>query len=105
MRVAVAVLVLLCVRPAAAATLPSLTVESDDGNVALALDAVQVEVLIRGHLARTTFELTYRNHRDEPLEGRFTFPLPPDAEVSELGLYFDGKLRYAEAVEAVHARK
>jgi hypothetical protein len=105
MRFAAAVLALLCLRPAAAATLPSLTIESDDGTVALAIEAIEVDILIRGHLARTTFELTFRNHRDEDLDGRFSFPLPPDAEVSELGLYFDGKLRYAEAVEAALARR
>ncbi|HEY0156263.1 MAG TPA: VIT domain-containing protein [Thermoanaerobaculia bacterium] len=102
---AAAVLTLLCLRPAAAATLPSLTIEGDDGNVALALESVEVDVLIRGHLARTTFELTFRNHRDGDLDGRFSFPLPRGAEVSELGLYFDGKLRYAEAVEAAQARR
>ncbi len=84
--------------------IPSLSVEGDDGMVALALDAVRVDVLIRGHLARTTFELTYRNDLEDDVDGSFTFPLPVDAEVSEVGLYFDGKLRNAVAVERVQAR-
>ena len=86
------------------AALPSLTIEGDDGTIALALDAVHVDVLIRGHLARTTFELTYRNDLDDDVDGSFTFPLPADAEVSEVGLYFDGKLRNAVAVERVQGR-
>ncbi|MDP9191897.1 MAG: hypothetical protein M3P06_09380 [Acidobacteriota bacterium] len=86
------------------AGIPSLTVEGDNGMVALALDSVRIDVLIRGHLARTTFELTYRNDLDFDVDGSFTFPLPADAEVSEVGLYFDGKLRNAEAVERVRAR-
>jgi len=99
--------VLLLGVPASAApraAIPSLSVEDDEGFVALALDAVRVDVLIRGHLARTTFELTYRNDLDYDVDGNFTFPLPVDAEVSEVGLYFDGKLRKAVAVERVKAR-
>ena len=69
------------------AAIPSLAIEGDDGMVALALDAVRVDVLIRGHLARTTFELTYRNDLEYDVDGSFTFPLPVDAEVmSEIRL-------------------
>lgn len=89
---------------AASAAIPTLVVEGDDGNVALHLSAVSIRVTVRGHLARTEYELTYRNSLDRVTGGDFTFPLPPDAEVSDLGLYFDGKLRRAVAVERVLAR-
>jgi hypothetical protein len=36
--------------------------------------------------------------------GYFRFPLPAGAEVTDLGLYFDGKLRHGGAVERVLAR-
>jgi hypothetical protein len=84
--------------------LPTLTVEADDGNVALELSAVSVRATVRGHLARTEYELTYRNSLDQDVGGRFNFPLPPDAEVSDLGLWFDGTLRHGVAVERVLAR-
>lgn len=87
------------------ANLPVLTAQSDDGSVALAIDAVRIEVLIRGHLARTTFDLTYRNDLSHDLDGEFVFPLPPDAEVSDLGLYFGKRLRHGVAVERVQARR
>jgi Ca-activated chloride channel homolog len=86
------------------AALPALRVQGDDGNVALALTALNVRVTVRGHLARTEFELTYRNEMDRDTEGEFEFPLPADAEVSDVGLYFDGVLRRAVAVERVLAR-
>lgn len=86
------------------AAVPSLTIEGDNGSVALALEALRVEVLIRGHLARTTFELTYRNALDHDVDGDFSFPLPPDAEVSDIALYFGRHLRHAVAVERVQAR-
>jgi Flp pilus assembly protein TadD len=84
--------------------LPTLTVQADDGNVALELSAVSVRATIRGHLARTEYELTYRNSLDQEVGGDFNFPLPPDAEVSDLGLWFDGTLRHGVAVERVLAR-
>ena len=89
---------------AAPRSVPTLNVEGDDGNVALELSALQIRVTIRGHLARTEYELTYRNSLDRDTGGEFYFPLPPNAEVSDLGLYFDGKLRHGVAVERVLAR-
>jgi len=86
------------------AHVPSLSVAGDDGTVALKLEALRVDVLIRGHLARTTYELTYRNPLDRNTDGNFAFPLPVDAEVSDLALYFGDHLRHAAAVERVQAR-
>jgi Flp pilus assembly protein TadD len=93
--------------PAIAASrtpMPSLEVNGDDGSVALALESLHVTVIIRGHLARTTFELTYRNALDHDVDGDFTFPLPAGAEVSDLALYFGEHLRHAVAVERVQAK-
>jgi len=87
------------------ASIPTLRVEGDDGSVALALTAMTVDVTVRGHLARTEFELTYRNELDRIVEGKFTFPLPADAEVSDVGLYFGDVLRRGVAVERVLARR
>lgn len=83
---------------------PTLIVQSDDGNTALALSAVEIRVTVRGHLARTEYELTYRSSLDRQVGGEFSFPLPPDAEVSDLGLWIEGKLRHGVAVERVLAR-
>jgi len=108
MRVAVLFVALWLTTVTSAASrvaLPSLTAEGDDGRVSLPIHALQVDVLIRGHLARTTYEVTFRNDLDRDLDGQFSFPLPPDAEVSDLGLYFNGRLRRAVAVERVQARR
>jgi len=89
---------------AAFAGAPTLVVEGDDGNMALELSAVSIQVTVRGHLARTAYELTYRSSLDRITGGNFTFPLPAEAEVSDLGLWFDGHLRHGVAVERVLAR-
>ncbi|HXA17626.1 MAG TPA: VIT domain-containing protein, partial [Thermoanaerobaculia bacterium] len=105
----IALLTVLFVMPALGApqraAVPRLTVpEGDDGTVALTLETLEIHVLLRGHLARTTYDLTYRNGSDRELDGDFAFPLPPDAEISDLGLYFGGHLRHAVALERVTAR-
>ena len=87
------------------AAVPRLIMPSDDGDDAVVLSAAAVRVTIRGHLARTEYELTFRNRLDRVVGGDFVFPLPPDAEVSGLGLYFDGRLRHAVAVERVQAKR
>jgi len=104
----IALLTVLLVIPAFGAqhaALPRLTVpEGDDGSVSLTLESLEIHVLLRGHLARTTYDLTYRNGSARELDGDFAFPLPPDAEISDLGLYFGGRLRHAVALERVMAR-
>lgn len=84
---------------------PALTVAGDDGNVALELTALTVRATVRGHLARTELELTWRNSLDRETGGEFTFPLPAGAEVSDVGLWFGEHLRHGVAVERVLARK
>jgi hypothetical protein len=83
---------------------PTLTVNDEQGRSALTLAGIAVHTIVRGHLARTIFELTYRNDLDRVVSGDFVFPLPADAEVSDLGLYFNGRLRHGVAVERVQAR-
>ena len=43
------------------AAVPRLIMPSDDGGDAVVLSAATVRVTIRGHLARTEYELTFRN--------------------------------------------
>ncbi|HSP14269.1 MAG TPA: VIT domain-containing protein [Thermoanaerobaculia bacterium] len=104
MRIGVLLVLAAVVAPLQAATVPSLTVSlGDKGSVPLRLERLEIHALIRGHLARTTFELTYRNDSDDALDGDFVFPLPADAEVSDIGLYFEGHLRHGVALERVMA--
>ncbi len=105
MRLAFSVLVALFSFVAAAKPLlPALTVDTGDGRHALQLVGVRIDTIIRGHLARTECELTYRNDLDTVVEGEFAFPLPAGAELTGLGLYFNNRLRHAVAVERERAR-
>lgn len=83
--------------------LPTLVTEEETGN-ALELVAIRIHTTIRGHLARTECELTYRNHLNRVVAGNFTYPLPADAELTGLALSFNGRWRHAVAVERERAR-
>ncbi|MHB0972051.1 MAG: VIT domain-containing protein [Thermoanaerobaculia bacterium] len=83
------------------AIVPRLTVDAGD---ALPLVALDVNIVVRGHLSRTTYTATFRNDDNFDVNGKFFLPLPDGASVTDLGLYFDGHLRHAVAVERERAR-
>ncbi|MFO0743349.1 MAG: AgmX/PglI C-terminal domain-containing protein, partial [Labilithrix sp.] len=65
--------------------------------VRLASHHVTAEV--RDGFARTTVEEEFENETSRTLEGRFVFPLPPDASVSRLALWVNDELVEGEVVE------
>jgi ferric-dicitrate binding protein FerR (iron transport regulator) len=70
----------------------------------LSLRQYHVDVHIEDGFARTTIDQTYFNHLYSRLEGTFYFPLPPDASISRLAMYVDGKLMEGGMAEREHAR-
>lgn len=70
----------------------------------LSLRKYHVDVHIEDGFARTTIDQTYFNHLTSRLEGTFYFPLPPDASISRLAMYVNGKLMEGGMAERDHAR-
>jgi len=103
-RITIALVVLLAGSSSFAAV-PRLSMPADKGGDAIVLAKLDVKVLVRGHLARTEYDLTFRSSLDHDAGGDFVFPIPPNGEVSDLGLYFNGRLRHAVAVDRVAAQK
>jgi hypothetical protein len=64
-----------------------------------------LDVHIEDGFARTTIDQTYFNHEIWRMEGTFYFPLPPDASLSRLAMYVDGKLMEGGMAEREHARQ
>ncbi|MEZ4300473.1 MAG: VIT and VWA domain-containing protein, partial [Polyangiaceae bacterium] len=65
--------------------------------VRLALHHVRAEV--HDGFARTVVEEEFENETSRTLEGRFVFPLPPDASISRLALWVGDDLVEGEIVE------
>ena len=70
----------------------------------LDLRKYHVDVHIEDGFARTTIDQTYFNHDTARLEGTFYFPLPPDAALSRLAMYVDGRLMEGGMAERDTAR-
>ena len=81
-----------------------ITVDPDGQEMQLSLRKYHVDVHIEDGFARTTIDQTYFNHTSQRLEGTFHFPLPPDASLSRLAMYVNGKLMEGGMAERDHAR-
>lgn len=86
------------------ARLPELRIQDAGDSKPLKLKDVNVHVVQRGHLARTEWILTYQNTKNQDLRGDFIFPLPDQASVSDVGLYFGDQLRHGVVVEREKGR-
>jgi ferric-dicitrate binding protein FerR (iron transport regulator)/tetratricopeptide (TPR) repeat protein len=71
----------------------------------LSLRRYHVDVYIEDGFSRTTIDQTYFNHEPRRLEGTFYFPLPPDASLSRLAMYVNGRLMEGGMAERQHARE
>ncbi len=80
------------------------TVDPNGQSSQLSLRKYHVDVHIEDGFARTTIDQTYFNHTHSRLEGTFYFPLPPDASLSRLAMYVNGKLMEGGMAERDHAR-
>lgn len=74
------------------------------GEWPLPIRRMKVDVYVEDGIARTTIDQTFFNHVHRQLEGVYSFPLPPDAAVSRLAMYVDGKLMEGGIVERQRGR-
>jgi predicted Zn-dependent protease len=72
--------------------------------VRLKMRRCHIDVYVEDGFARTTIEQTYFNESQDRLEGTFRLPLPPDASLSRLAMYVDGKLMEGGMAERDYAR-
>jgi predicted Zn-dependent protease len=82
-----------------------LAIDPNGQEAKLELRKFHVDVFIEGGFARTTIDQTYFNKDPWQMEGTFYFPLPPDAQLSQLAMYVDGNLMEGGMVERDYARQ
>jgi len=82
-----------------------IAVDPDGQEAKLSLRKYHIDVHVEDGFARTTIDQTYFNHTAARLEGTFYFPLPPDASLSRLAMYVDGKLMEGGMVERDFGRQ
>jgi Ca-activated chloride channel homolog len=69
----------------------------------LAMVNHKVTAVIDEQVAITTFEQTFRNHTDRPLEATYIFPVPKGASVDKFTMWVNDKETEGELLDAKHA--
>jgi len=64
-----------------------------------------VDVTIRDGVAITTVTQTFHNNTSQRLEGRYVFPLPENADLTEFQMTMNGEMKKGEVLEAEKARR
>jgi TonB-dependent SusC/RagA subfamily outer membrane receptor len=82
----------------AKAQMPQLTVDGKTNN-GVQLQALKIEVTVCGTVARTTWQMTFKNTTSRILEGTLNFPLKDGLSVSRYALDINGKMREAVPVD------
>ena len=92
-------LLLLCVATIVTkAQMPSIKTEGAESDRVF-LQKLEVNVVIDGALATTTWTMTFKNTTKKLLEGELNFPLPQGTTVSKYALDINGVMRDAVPVE------
>lgn len=73
-------------------------------NASVSLTAYNVETAIRDNVATTTITQSFKNDSSSTLEARYLFPLPKDANFSNLTLTVNGKALEGKILEKSEAR-
>ena len=84
---------------------PVLKVDGKAENTGVTLQALDLQVEVTGHVATTTFTMTFKNNTGRTLEGELVFPLPDGATVSHYALDINKKMRKAVPVEKAKATR
>ncbi len=74
------------------------------GDWPLPLRAMKLDIYIEDGVARTTVDQTFFNPSYSQLEGVYSFPLPPEAALSRLAMYVDGRLMEGGVIERQRGR-
>lgn len=80
------------------AQMPELTVDGKTNNGVL-LQALKIEVKVCGTVARTTWQMTFKNTTSRILEGSLNFPLKDGLSISRYAIDINGKMREAVPVD------
>lgn len=74
-------------------------------DAALSIMSHRVDVTINNGFVRTEVDQTFVNSGDSAIEGRYCFPLPKQASLSELSLWVNGQEILGEVIEKQKAKQ
>lgn len=71
----------------------------------LPMRRLDVDVHVENQVARVAIDQTFFNTQNQQLEGVYRFPLPPDAAISRLAMFVNGKRMESAIVERMRGRE
>lgn len=80
------------------AQIPQLTVDGKSNN-GVVLQKLQIEIKVCGTIAKTSWQMVFKNNTNQILEGTLNFPLKAGCAVSRYALDINGKMREAVPVD------
>ncbi|MEO7767466.1 MAG: VIT domain-containing protein, partial [Ferruginibacter sp.] len=80
------------------AQMPQLTVDGKTNN-GVVLQKLQIEIKVCGMVAKTTWQMVFKNNTNRILEATLNFPLKEGISVSRYGLDINGRIREAVPVD------
>ena len=83
---------------------PALLVKEKGTSSPLELNELQIDINVVGHIATTTFEMTFYNDSERILEGQLYFPLGENKTVSRFAMDVNGEYREGVIVEKEKGR-
>jgi len=90
--------IILLFTVAVKAQMPQLTIDGKTNN-GVQLQALKIEIKVCGTVARTTWQMTFKNTTSTILEGTLNFPLKDGLSVSRYALDINGKMRDAVPID------
>ncbi len=94
----IAAAILYCTALTVNAQTPQLTVDGKTNN-GVRLHALKIGIKVCGTIARTTWQMTFKNTTSRILEGTLNFPMKDGLSVSRYALDINGKMREAVPVD------
>ena len=83
---------------------PALLVKENGTSSPLELNELQIDINVVGHIATTTFKMTFYNDSERILEGQLYFPLGENKTVSRFAMDVSGEYREGVIVEKEKGR-
>ncbi len=83
---------------------PVVMIKQNGQSSPLSLNELKIDVNVVGHIATTTFEMTFYNNSNRILEGQLYFPLGENKSVSNFAMDVNGELREGVIVEKEKGR-
>jgi len=85
--------------------IPTLNINSKSKELPIQIATMDIDILVVGNIATTTFDMVFYNPNNRMLEGELKMPMNENQNICRYALDINGKLREGVVVEKIKARQ